>query len=251
MSTPTFQIGFILIGAALMLSLLGLGAVMIMSSMDRWSKRFFTVYFLTISLYAGFSLAELVGYSHPEMSPMQLVFMYLDSLFPSVLMPQMTVYLLHCCGENRKQSALFHVVTVLWSIFFIMLNMTLFTNWFYYISPEGQLRRGPLYPLMMGSLYTITVLNLIGAVRRRNRLSKRYGFAFLAGLLPMAVAMFIHFFASVFGFLAIVLYLAHFQCLASYFRIRTDSICASSVISPIRRPVSWCSRCGLTLSTIP
>ena len=203
MSTPTLQIGFILIGAALMLALLGLGAVVIMPSLDRWSKRFFTVYFLTLLLYVGFSLPELIDYAHPEMNPAQLIFMYFDSLFPSVLMPQMTIYLLHCCGENWRQSALFHLVAALWIIFFVMLNMTLFTNWFYYISSENQLRRGPLYPLMVGLLFAITVLNLIGAVRQRNRLSQRYYFAFLTGLLPMIVAMFIHFFVSVFGFLAI------------------------------------------------
>ena len=202
MSAPSLQIGFILVGAAFMLALLGLGAAVIMPSLDRWSKRFFTVYFLTLSLYTGFGLGEVISYTHPEMSSAQLIFMYFDSLFPSILMPQMTIYLLHCCKENWRQSALFRIVAVLWSIFFIMLNMTLVTDWFYYISPEGQLRRGPLYPLMMGSLYAITVLNLIGAVRRRNRLSKRYYFAFLTGLLPMAVAMFIHFFVSVFGLLS-------------------------------------------------
>ena len=199
------QIGFIFVGVTLMLALLGLGAVVIMPSLDRWSKRFFTVYFLTLSLYAGFGLAEMIGYAHPEMSSWQLIFMYFDSLFPSVLMPQMTLYLLHCCKENWRQSALFHVVAVLWSIFFIMLNMNLFTNWFYYISPEDPLHRGPLYPLMMGPLFAITVLNLIGAFRQRNRLSKRYYLAFLTELLPMAVAMFIHFFVPVFELLTIAI----------------------------------------------
>ena len=205
MITPILQISFILIGAALMLSLLGLAAVVIMPSLNRWSKNFFFIYFLTLSLYVGFSLAELIGYSYPKMSNAQLIFMYFDSLFPSVLMPQMTVYLLHCCRENWKQSALFRIVAVLWIIFFVMLNMTLFTDWFYYISSENQLRRGPLYPLMMGLLYAITVLNLIGAIRLRSKLSKRYYFAFLTGLLPMIAAMFIHFFVSVFGLLAIAI----------------------------------------------
>ena len=202
MTAMALQIGFIMVGGALMLALLGLGVAVIMPGIDRWSKRFFTVYFLILALYVGFSLAELIGYTHPEMSPAQLIFMYFDSLFPSVLMPLMTVYLLHCCGENWRQSALFRIVAVLWSIFFIMLNMTLFTNWFYYISPDEPLRRGPLYPLMMAPLYAITVLNLIGAIRRRDRLSPKYGFAFLTGLLPMAIAMFIHFFVSVFGLLS-------------------------------------------------
>ena len=74
MITPILQISFILIGAALMLSLLGLAAVVIMPSLNRWSKNFFFIYFLTLSLYVGFSLAELIGYSYPEMSNTQLIF---------------------------------------------------------------------------------------------------------------------------------------------------------------------------------
>ena len=190
-------------GAASLMMGLGLGLTAIMPSVDRWSKRFFIVYFLTLSLYVGFGLAETMGYTQPETSPAQLLCMYFDSLFPSVLMLQMTVYLLYCCKENRRQSALFRMAAVLWSIFFIMLNMTLFTNWFYYISSENQLRRGSLYPLMLGVLYAIVILNLTGAIRRRNRLSKSYYYAFLTGLLPMTVAMFIHFFVSVFGFLSV------------------------------------------------
>ena len=203
MSTPSLQISFILIGAAFMLALLGLCVAVIMPGLDRWSKRFFTVYFLTLSLYVGFSLAEAISYTYPEMTSAQLIFMYFDSLFPSLLMPLMTVYLLHCCRKSLKQSALFYIVVFLWIIFFIMLNMTLFTNWVYYISSENQLRRGPLYPLMVGLLCAITVLNLIGAIRQRNRLSKRYYLAFLTELLPLAIAVFIHFFVPVYEFLAV------------------------------------------------
>ena len=199
------QISSILIGASLMLSLIGLVAVVIMPSLDRWSKRFFFIYFLTLTLYVVFSLAELISYSYPEMNHFQLIFMYFDSLFPSILMPQMTIYLLHCCKESWKQSALFYAVTILWAIFFIMLNMTLFTDWFYYISSENELERGPLYPLMIMIVFAITFLNLIGAIRRRKKLSKRYFYAFLTGLLPMIVAMFIHFFVPVYGFLAIAI----------------------------------------------
>ena len=203
MNALMFQIDYILVGASLMLALLGLGAVVIMPGIDRWSKRFFMVYFLSLALYAGLSMAEVISYILPEMGSVQDIILYLDSLLPSVLMPLMTVYLLHCCGEKWRNSTLFHVVAVLWLVFFIMLNMTPFTSWFYYVTPDNQLLRGPMYPLMLTILVAMIVLNLVAVIRWQSRLSKRHYIAFLVGLVPMMIAMLIHFFVPVFELLSI------------------------------------------------
>ena len=84
-----------------------------------------------------------------------------------------------------------------------MLDMAPFTTWFYYVTPENQLCFGPLYPLMLACLDAIMVLNLVGVIHWRNRLSQRCYIAFLVGLLPMMIATCIHFFASVFELLVI------------------------------------------------
>ena len=201
MNELTLQIGFILTGAAPTLSLLGLFVAVILPGLDQWSKRFFTVYFLILSLYAGFSIAEEYSYMYPEMKPALLISMYFDSLLSSVLLCLITVYLLHCCKENWRQSPLFRAVAVLWSLFFIMLNMTPFTTLFFYVGPGNQLCRGRLYPLMLALLYAIIVFNHVGVIRLKDRLSKKCYFAFLAELLPMAIIMFIHFFVPVYEFL--------------------------------------------------
>ena len=89
-----------------------------------------------------------------------------------------------------------------------MLDMAPFTTWFYYVAPENQLCFGPLYPLMLACLDAIMVLNLLGVIRWRNRLSKRCYIAFLVGLLPMMIAMGIHFFTSVFELLVIGIFIS-------------------------------------------
>ena len=94
-------------------------------------------------------------------------------------------------------------MAVLWFAYFIMLDMAPFTTWFYYVTPENQLCFGPLYPLMLACLDAIMVLNLVGVIHWRNRLSQRCYIAFLVGLLPMMIATCIHFFASVFELLVI------------------------------------------------
>ena len=205
MTALTFQIDFILVGSALMLALLGFGVAIIMPGIDRWSKYFFTVYFLSLALYAGFSLIEEFSYMYPDMRSMQTASIYIDTLIASVLMPLITVYLLHCCGENWRHNILFRVMAFLWIVFFIMLNTTPFTSWFYYVTPDNQLLRGPMYPLMLTVLVAMMLLNLVAVIRCRSRLSKRCYIAFLVGLLPMVIAMFIHFFIFVFELLSIAI----------------------------------------------
>ncbi len=197
------QVSFIIVGAALMLALLGLGVAVIMPGIDRWSKLFFEVYFLALALYISLSLTEEIGYIRTELFFAQKVIIYLETLVASLLMPLMMVYLLRCCGGNWRHSKLFCAMAVLWGIFFILLNITPFTSWFYEITPGNHFLRGPLYSLITILLEAMQLLNLAGVIRRRSRLPGRYFCAFLIGLLPMAITMLIHIFFSVFELLAI------------------------------------------------
>ena len=172
MNGQAFQFGSILIGAALMLSLLGLGFAVIMPGIDRWSKRFFTVFFIILVLYAGFNMIEAFIDMRPDRRWVLDIAYYFETLFASVMMPLMTVYLLHCCGENRWRSPLFRAETVLWIAFVILLSFTPFTTGFYHITPENQFYRGPLYVLLIIPLVAMQILNLAGVIRWRSRLSK-------------------------------------------------------------------------------
>lgn len=87
-------VSFIIVGAALMLALLGLGVAVIMPGIDRWSKLFFEVYFLALALYISLSLTEEIGYIRTELFFAQKVIIYLETLVASLLMPLMMVYLL-------------------------------------------------------------------------------------------------------------------------------------------------------------
>ena len=88
------QIESIIVGTDLMLALLGLGVAVIMPGIDRWSKRFFTIYFLILALYIGVDMIEQISYMRPEMQSAQTAIYYFESLIVSVLMPMVTVYLL-------------------------------------------------------------------------------------------------------------------------------------------------------------
>ena len=203
----TLHIFFFLLGAAIMLFLLGLGIAVIMPGIDRWSKRFFIVFFSILFLYCIATLAEEMIVLHPPLtSDLLLVekgLYYLESLFCSILMPMLTAYLLHCCKIDYKRSSFFRAAAILWLVFFVLLNIIPFSELFYYITPENEFVRGPFYSAGISILAALLVLNVAGVIHWKDRMSRLRFFAFLIGFLPMTVAVFIHLFVSIFTFLGI------------------------------------------------
>ena len=198
MSELALPIEFILIGAALMLTLIGLSIALLMPGSDRTSRRFFIIYFLTIMLYCAISMISGFIYLRPGMETVQYFTDYVETLVACIPLLLMTLFLLYSCGEDWRHSALFRAMMALWLIFFIMVNISPFTDLFYYYLPERELMRGPLYSLVILNIEVMLLLNLIGTVRRRSRLSKRYYYAFLTATIPMTIVVGVHFFVSVF-----------------------------------------------------
>lgn len=128
MNGLTDQIILILIGGTLMLVFLGLGAAVIMPGIDRWSKRFFIVFFIILVLYACFTMVDGIIYGRPDWIAALKTVYYFETLLAMILMPMITAYLLHCCGESFRRSAFFFVVAALWFAAFLMLNVSLFTT---------------------------------------------------------------------------------------------------------------------------
>jgi len=192
-------IQLLLLSTTLIMLLMSLVIAAVLPGIDRWSKHFFIAFFTVLLLYWGVDMGEVIVEGRPGMGFALGILYYIDSLFSSVMVPMLTAYLLHCCGESLRSSRLFRLVTALWAGSFILLNTTPFTTWVYFILPENRLCRGPLYPLLLGFLFVMALMTLIGVIRRRRRLSRKYYCAFLVSLVPMAAAMFLHFFISAFA----------------------------------------------------
>jgi len=209
-------------GAALLLSMLGGWITTIMPGIDRWSKRFFLSYFITLMLCCFSSLLETVLYDYPVPDEAIYFVLSLESLLLSLPLPMLTVYLLHCCGENIRGSKLFHAVLGLWAIYFVQLTCASpLIGGYYHITPDGQFCREALYPLGLLPLVAILLLNLAGTVRRRTRLSHKAFLGFLIATLPMTVALLVQMFVNVFPLLDISLVLA---ILSMYGLILSDQI---------------------------
>ena len=150
--------------AALLMMLTGFFVVLIVPGIDQWSKRFFIVFFMILVLCCCVYFVDTIVYKYPDMATAERIVVYLESLLASFLMPMLTVYLLHCCSENWKTSTLFRTVMILWIVYFILLDITQFTSFIYYVTPDNQYYRGPLYPLLLIPPVMIMIVNLIGVV---------------------------------------------------------------------------------------
>ncbi len=204
MSEMDTQLAFFLTGAAMMLILLGFVVAVIMPRADQWSKRFFVVFFAVLTLYGSLGVADTVLTTIPDTKAGLEIVSYFETLVASVMMPILTVYLLHCCGEDWRHSKLFRTVAILWMLALIIINMVSpFTDWVYYSTQENQFVRGPLYPLLMILLIAVPVLNIIYMIRWRSRLPGKTFYAFLVGTIPMTIMMAIHLFIDMFMYIGI------------------------------------------------
>ena len=191
------------LGAALLLSVIGLWFTTILPITDPWSKRFFQCYFAAFMLCCLSSGLELI----PLFLPISITAFYfilaVESIFLSVPLPMLTVYLLHYCGDNIRESRLFRAVTALWSAYIILVIAAPFFGGFVIITGGNTYHRGPLYPIGLLPIIAILLLNLAYTMRHRKQLSRKVYHGFLIAILPVTFALIVQLFADVYPLLDI------------------------------------------------
>lgn len=179
-------LNYALTAASIIIILLGFLLALSSMTMEKRTKRFFTVFFLTMLLYLGSSLTGqtvniLLGNSSAD-QPL----LFFESLFSSMLMPMLTGYLLSCCGERLRGSRVLYCMLGLWAAYFILLMITQYTTAIYYYDDEYVYHRGPMYPLLLALPVASMAVNLFALLRRRKLLTRKQFVAFLLFfLLPM------------------------------------------------------------------
>lgn len=199
MTVGTLMYFYCFVGGALLMSVLpGLVISAKIPGMDRSSKRFFIVSFsiLLLSIIAYF--IDLLVCSDPDLALAERIVSFFETFFPAALLPSLTAYILHLCGENLPHSPFLRIVLFLWSASMILLGIAQFTESIYYITPDNQFVRGPCYPILIIPIIAMLALNLVGVIRRRHILSRRHFAAFLVYLLPSLTAMIIQTFMTAF-----------------------------------------------------
>ena len=199
MTNEALNCSYCFVGGALtILVVLGLAASASMPGLKKFSKSFFIASFSILVLSIAAYLVDLYSYSNPNLVLPERIVGVLETVLPSLLMPLLTVYILHCCKENWRKSSLFIIMVVLLSLLCIVLCVAQFTECIYYFTSDNEFIIGPLYPLLMSPMVAMIVVNLVGVIRRRQKLTLKHFIALLIYLLPLLTAMIVQAFVPVF-----------------------------------------------------
>lgn len=190
-------VGYCAVSAMMVLMLMALAYSIVMPSPDRWSKNYFIIFFSLLTLCVSATFVSAILYGNPKYVEAERISCYIESALISTLMPMPTILILHTCKEKLITSMLFHAVIVLWTIYFIILEIGQFTNIFYIISSDGIFYRTSWFPLMVAPLALIMLLNLMSLIHRRKKLSKRYIIALLIYMIPLTIFIVIHAFIDI------------------------------------------------------
>ena len=185
------------VSAGLVMALLGLLISLFARDRERWNRRFFLCLFTLLFAYVASSLICSISldFFGSEAVWFSQVSLYCESLFSSLLMPLLSLYLLYCAGESWKKSPLMGAVAALWLAYFALLTATQFLPGIYTITPNNVYQRGPWYPVLLVPPVLLMLLNLIALWRRRSALSQRRQLAFSLYLLIPLLCMIIQMFA--------------------------------------------------------
>ena len=185
----------------------GFGISAIMPGINFWSRRFFMSLFATLTLCMVAANIDSLVWENPSMATPEKVATYFEYFLLALPMPIFTAYLLQVCGENLKSNAIFRAALVIFIFFFILLGITQFTTFFYYVTPENQFIRGEWHTILMAPMVILPFLNLIGVIRRKNNLPPKYYVAFLIYLLPLTITFLVHsfFFVPMLVFIGVVI----------------------------------------------
>ena len=189
----------------LVIVLLGLFFTLAMKSLEKWTRRFFVALFSVAAAYVASDLLSQGSliFLGPDYAVLSRIAVFCESLFSSLLMPMITVYLLRCSGERRKRTPLFASMLTLWLVYVALLIFTQFSTEIYSISSKNVYQRGPWYFVLLVPPAAMMIMNCISLFFRRKQLTKKQRAAFTVYLLIPLGCMLIQMFS--YGLLMIVI----------------------------------------------
>lgn len=198
-------VNFAFATGGLMVAALGLILSRAVSYLEHRTRDFFIVFFSLIIAYIACDLMAQISLVllGPEYRMLSYAGIFLESLFSSLLVPMLTLYLLYCTGETWKNRPVVWVVTTLWLVYFALLIATQFTTEIYTVTEGNVYLRGPWYPVLLIPLILLMIINLFVYFRGRNSLSVRRRKAFACYLLIPLCCMLIQ--SLAYGLLMIVI----------------------------------------------
>ena len=196
MNTYLYLTNFGIAVGALMISIFGLILSMAVQYSENGYKKYFVLLFGFLMAYSASNIAvwvvsEKPGYAYMLASYISLFF---ESLFSSLLLPLLTMFLLFCAGKSYKKSAAFYCAAALWFAYFVLLIITQFTDWIYYYNADNQYFRGPFYAVLLVPPVLLMAVNLITLFCYRKLIPVKQKRAFFIYIIVPLVCMVVQMF---------------------------------------------------------
>lgn len=183
-------------GAFILLTILGIVFSLVVPIFDKWNKRYLITLFSLQLLCMATCFLDIIIYDNPKMATLEKINIFLEflSLISIVVMP--SVFLSHYAGEKLKNGLLAKIAIVFGITSLALLIIGQFTDIFYSVTPNNEIKRGPLFPLLISPVLVILLFDIVGVFVIRKRILKAYFIAFLVYLPPLIIAVFLHMFLS-------------------------------------------------------
>ena len=204
-----------IISSAFMLMILGLIISITTRSMRPVTKRFFIAFFSIFLIYVGSILIEQFTFN-PVASQ---ILIFIESFASSVLMPLLTLLILYFAGKRPLKTISFYIAFSFFFIYLILLIITQFTTWIYYITPDNVYHRGPFYPILLIPPVLTMLTNLICVFIHRKDLTVKQFASFLIYILIPMICMVLQ--ILIYGYYLIMIGTA-FSALAMFIIIQTE-----------------------------
>ena len=176
----------------LVVSLLGLVQVLLSRLLEKKTRGYLLWFFAVLIAYAASDLVcqvtdKVLGPGWQLLSSLGLFF---ESAFSAALIPLLTSFLLHTCGEKEPQRNIaFRINLGLFAVYIGLLIYTQFSKTIYYYDELNVYHRGPWYTILLVPPVIMMAVNLILLWNRRNELTRRQQIAFGSYILIPAVSM--------------------------------------------------------------
>ncbi|MBQ7707071.1 MAG: histidine kinase [Lachnospiraceae bacterium] len=192
MDLTNFTIAF----GGLMVGILGLFLALISPYAHKQQKKFFVVLFIILILYISSDITSqisliLLDSNYTNLSRLSV---FCESLFSSILMVLMTLYILDC-SKNQKRNLHMNISVFIWFIYFILLVITQFTKGIYYFTDDNVYHRGIYYPVLLLPIVVLSLYNVFILFVYRKAFSKRQLYAFILYLSIPIICMLIQMFS--------------------------------------------------------
>lgn len=164
----------------------------ILPGIHSWSRRYFISFYTVLALNGIIFMFDMMVYMHPEKTVFYDWIPLIEYLLLPIPIMIISFYIVHCFGENLKDSLISRTVIPIWLFYCVQHIIAHFTTFFYYSTPDGRFFIKSSVFILYIPIIAILLFVIFTLIKRRKELPRRYVYAFLFFFVPVTIAIIVH-----------------------------------------------------------